>query len=259
MNALIVGKRRMGKSTLALALARLHSNLTIVYDPNTQFREFGAPRSIAEIEATVKFFSEGPDDQPPPEQPVILVYRPRVGLFHEDFTALANMLWQWDGYSFVVDEAPTLQTPHAINDELGRLVRQGPAGVSIFQTCHRVPDVNRLSRALCTDYFFFRSTQQKDVGNMADEFDDRLERILPSLKPYEVVHHWQGKGGTDEISIWRDSRPWFIELGHGETESQFGGQSADEAEPETLATAYDDAMTTPPGSDKTYLALKEGA
>jgi len=247
----------MGKSTLALALSRLHSNIIIVYDPNSQYREFGDPKTIPQIEATMEWFSD-PENPEPPE-PVILVFRPRVGFFEDDFGALADMLWKYDGYSLVVDEAPTLQTPHNINSQLARIIRQGPAGVSIFQTCHRVPDANRLSRALCTDYFFFRSTQSKDVANMAAEFDDRLIRILPTLEAYQVVHHWQGKGGKDELAIWRDSKPWFIELGHGETEYRH-----EDAEPDgggaaqgTLIELPDD--TTSVDNDRLYQSLKGGA
>lgn len=255
MNALIVGKRRMGKSTLALALARLHSNIIIVYDPNSQYREFGDPKSVPQIQATLDWFSD--PENPEPTEPIILVFRPRVDHFEEDFGALADMLWKYDGYSIVADEAPTLQTPHAINSQLARIVRQGPAGVSIFQTCHRVPDVNRLSRALCTDYFFFRSTQSKDVQNMAAEFDDRLVRILPALKAYEVVHIWQAKGGASELAIWRDSKPWFVELGHGETEYTHEGEADDGgggAAQGALIELPDD--TTPVDNDRVYSSLK---
>jgi len=251
MNALIVGKRRMGKSTLALALGRMHSNIIIVYDPNTQYRDFGPARSIAEIDAAMAHFSDEANELPP--EPVVMVFRPRTESIDEDFSALAEMLWKWDGFSFVVDEAPTLQTPHNINDRLARLLRQGPAGVSVFQTCHRVVDVNRLARALCTDYFFFRSTQQKDVGNMAAEFDDRLARILPSLRAFELVHHWQGVGGVDEISIWRNPKPWFVELGHGEHEYT---REAGDDEPEP-GKGYRPLIDTtrPPEQDEVYRGL----
>lgn len=256
MNALIVGKRRMGKSTLALALSRLHANIIIVYDPNTQFREFGEARTIPQIQATLEWFSD--PENPEPEQPVILVFRPRVDHFDEDFTALADMLWRFDGYTILVDEASTLQTPHQINPSLARIVRQGPAGVSIIQTCHRVPDINRLGRALCTDYFFFRSTQSKDVANMAAEFDDRLDHILPMLKAYEVVHHWAGSGGVDELSIWRDSKPWFIELGHGEHEYTRETEADEDPEPQGSFIQMPDT-TTPVEKDKVYTSLKAGA
>lgn len=260
MHALLVGKRRMGKSTLALKLAFLHSNIVIVYDPNTQFREFGPAQSVYQINAQMAFLES--DEAEPLAEPLVMVFRPRTGMFEEDFEALSDMLWQWNGFSLIVDESPTLQTPHAINARLDRWIRNGPAGVSIYQTCHRVNDLNRLSRSLCSDYFFFRSNQKKDVAQMAAEFDDRLERLLPSLGAWEVIHYWLAKGGQGEISIWRDPKVWFVELGHGETEGDHGGGGGgdDDDLPAGQPNPLLDYSTVPAADDVVHRGLAdEGA
>lgn len=241
MYALVIGKRRQGKSTLSMSLALAKSDTVIVYDPNTQFREWGDPMSVDQIENAL-LAPEPYQDTPNEETREVVVknvyknvyiFRPTNPPYdspEDGFSELAEMLWYWEDFTLIVDEASTVQSQHNMNSKLERMIRQGPANVHVVQASHRVVDFHRFSRAMGTDFFFFRTPERKDVARISEEYDRRMERILPYLGVYELAHHWQASGGIESTSVWRCPKDWFVELGHREKEVLTGDESPQEQE-----------------------------
>lgn len=212
-----------------MSLAMSKADTIVVYDPNAQFREWREPLTVEQINHKMQFEpkeSEGPIKN-------IMIFRPTNPPYEtpeDGFNDLAEMLWYWRDYAFIVDEASTVQTHAALNEKLERMLRQGPQDVHVIQATHRLVDLHRFSRAMSTDFFVFRTSEKKDIARLAEEFDARLPRILPNLSAYEVVHHWQGVGGVESTSVWRCPKDWFVQLGHGEKE-QLAGATPEESEP----------------------------
>jgi hypothetical protein len=202
---LILGKRYQGKSTLALSIACSLSSTVVIWDPNSQFLEV----PLVSIESL-----EGRFDEVAGGELGRLTVRVTRDDYEEAFQELADQLWNWEDYCLIVDEAATVQKPSWIHPGLKRAITRGPASVSVIQTAHRMSDFHRMSQAQATDVFFFRSTQARDVERIADEFDPRLEAVLPQLGRYEVAHYWLDPvGGIEHLAVWRKPRDWFIEIG----------------------------------------------
>ena len=74
MTALVLGRRRQGKSTLALALAASQHPTTVVFDPNAQFQRFPYTSDVDRISVELETGGEP-----------VLVFRPRPETIEDDF------------------------------------------------------------------------------------------------------------------------------------------------------------------------------
>lgn len=210
MNALILGRRRQGKSTLALSLGLAHNASVVIFDPNAQFRAFPYTSQTGRIVEALE--SEIPEP--------VVVFRPRPGAIEDDFEALAQTLWPanqtdplWENYAFLVDECSAIQSPQWLHPSLERLLRLTPTDITLIQTTHRLVDTHRLTRALATDVFLFHSTSGKDLAIIEQEFESvELAKIVSNLKVYQCAHYTIAEGGERKFWIWEDPRDWFLEI-----------------------------------------------
>lgn len=212
MQALVLGRRRQGKSTVALAIAASQNNTTIIFDPNAQFCGFPTTSSVAEVErflsATIESHARN-----------VVVFRPQPGLTAEDFTALTDMLWGWDDFSLIIDEAAALQKPAYLHPNLERLVRQAPAGVVVIQTTHRIVDIHRLCRMLASDVWFFYVRQNDaDLKTVQAEYCAEVAELIPYLRRYECLHYWLADGGAQRYAVWDDPKAWYVDLDNSNQE-----------------------------------------
>jgi|GEM_PF-6360876 len=194
-SALILGRRRQGKSTLSLAIARARAPTVVVFDPNAQFDGFG----LTSVESL-------PDEMEQDE--AVLVVRPDPGAVLEDWQAVAEILWRYEDYALILDEASVVQQPGWCDPWLERFLRQAPDSVSLIQNTHRAVDLVKLSRALATDLFLFRTTLEADLRLLSSEFPGLDIGRVACLPPYHVVHYtWDGR--RDHNYIWDDPGSWF--------------------------------------------------
>jgi len=194
-SALVLGRRRQGKSTLSLAIARARAPTVVVFDPNAQFDGFG----LIPIE-------ELPDALEQDE--AVLVVRPDPGAVLDDWQAVAEILWGYEDYALILDEASVVQQPGWCDPWLERFLRQAPDSVSLIQNTHRAVDLVKLSRALATDLFLFRTTLEADLRLLESEFPGLDVKRVACLPPYHVVHYtWDGR--RDHNYIWDDPGSWF--------------------------------------------------
>lgn len=206
-HAVIWGRRRQGKSTLALALALASGRKPVViFDPCEQFRNFasGGPGDLALIEnALVR------------GEPEIVRYRV-MGDPESEFSHLMELLdggnWAWGDYSLIVDESSQLQRAQGFHPAIARLIRQAPDDVLVVQTLHRPSETHPTVRALCTDYFFFQTFLQRDLEVIAGNYGPEVARAVSRLAPYEVLHFWLGDTGAPKWKVWNDPKLWFVDL-----------------------------------------------
>lgn len=205
MLAVVIGRRRQGKSTLALALAKAKSQTTIIFDPNDQYRAIPAvgvdelPAWLAESDA---------------DSIVRIVPAPPI---EETWAQLADTLdggkWEWADYTLVLDEVSMLMTPQSLDDRLERFARTCPADVHMILTTHRPRDVHALFRALATDWFVFQTTIDIDLKTLRDNFGEELAQAVPKLAKYHVIHYWLDAGGIGRLEVWDRPHEWFVEIG----------------------------------------------
>lgn len=211
----ILGRRRQGKSTLALALAAAKSSSIIIFDVNSQYRSLPAspldPVDIAEGLAN----PEG----------CLLVFRPDPAMIQEQWHELAETLWGWEDYSLILDEASEFQTAGWRDEWLERYLRQSPDSVSLIMTTHRAVDMAKLSRALSSDLFLFQTRQESDLSLLASEFPGLRTDVIASLPAYHVLHHWVDHGGIGRNNLWDKPGDWYIDIAGISTESRISRPS----------------------------------
>lgn len=202
MLAVIIGRRRQGKSTLALSLAKAQQKTIIVFDPNDQFG------NVPQITDLAAFMSQaGPQDvgRIIPTDPLA------------DWQRLAEYLdggaWAWGEYVLVLDECSMLMSPNRIDPALERYARTSPKDVSVILTTHRTVDVHTLFRALASDWFLFHQHLDRDLETITDNMGADVAQASMQLPNYHLIHFWLSPGGRPEWEIWDKPNEWFIDIG----------------------------------------------
>ena len=202
MLAVVIGRRRQGKSTLALALARSRKQATIIFDPNDQYGNIEVIEDMNEWMAAASPDSIGR----------VVATNPVA-----DFEAMAAELdggeWKWGEYNFVIDECSMLMSPSYVHPGMERYARTSPADVTVILTTHRITDVNTLFRSLATDWFVFQQYMDLDLKYLSDQFGPEFAIQCKDLALYHVNHHWLDPGGVPMNEVWADPEEWYFDIG----------------------------------------------
>lgn len=205
MLAVIIGRRRQGKSTLALALAKAQRRTTVVFDPNDQY---GNLERVG-IEALDGWLQDAPADAV-----VRIVPEPPVeDAWHRLADVLDGGSWRYADYVLVLDECSMLMNPNYVDPALERYARTSPADVDVILTTHRPRDVHSLLRALATDTFVFQTTLARDVQVLRENYGDALAQAVQRLPQYHVAHYWLAAGGVPQTVVWDKPSDWYIDIG----------------------------------------------
>ncbi len=202
MLAVIIGRRRQGKSTLALALAKQEKRTVIVFDPNDQY---GHIEVIASLPEWMEKSEPGSIGR--------IVPADHVAEFEAIVSELDGGTWRWGDYTLIVDECSMLMNPQKVHPALERYARTSPKDVSIILTTHRTVDVHTLFRALATDWFFFHQHLDLDIENIRDNFGRELAEETKTLPQYHCIHYWLEVGGLPAREKWNDPDVWYIDIG----------------------------------------------
>lgn len=202
MLAVLIGRRRQGKSTLGLALAKQSGKTTVIFDPNDQYGDIEEITDLAEWMAAASSDSVGR----------VIATDPVA-----DFESMVNELdggtWKWSDYAFVIDECSMLMSPSYLHPGMERYARTSPKDVEVILTTHRIVDVNTLFRSLATDWFVFKQYLELDLRYLQDQFGPTFAEECKNLEPFQVMHHWLAAGGEPMQEKWADPDEWFIEIG----------------------------------------------
>lgn len=217
MNAIFVGEKRSGKTTLAFHLALETNGGIVVFDPKKEFRGWPATvSSISELEKAIR------------EQHRVVIWRPQYEReIAESWEPLADWILEqhdraladnWDklGYHFtvLVDEAYNLQSHARIDAKLLRILSQcRPEILNVFQTFQSVKNVNSDSRSRVSDWFLFTITLPTDLDRLEEFAMPEVIEQVRTLPEHEYVHFLNEKG-TVSSEIVTDSDSWFESLNY---------------------------------------------
>lgn len=224
MNALIFGRRRQGKSTLALRLALSYHHTVFVFDPNSQYHLGPAVPVFQELEDLQEWMDDRRIDHG------IVIYRPRVNRQAQsldesfaDFTEVISTRGHW---GLIIDEATYLQNHARCDPALEGLMRQAPregarndAGeivdVSIIQTTHRPVDVHSICRALASDTFLFSASLRRDLDFVENQYGPEVSSSLTDLQRWHTVHVYSDDAGRQQFTLWNDPQKWYLDIEAG--------------------------------------------
>lgn len=234
MNAVFVGEKRSGKTTLAFHLSLETSGGIIVFDPKKEFRDW--PATVSDIPALERALKQ---------KHRVIIWRPpsdddehdeRVGdkPMQQSFNALGSWVIQkhdlalaqgWDkiGYQFtlLVDESYNLQSHAWINKKLLRILSQcRPEILNVFQTFQSVKNVNSDSRSRVSDWFLFTITLPTDLHRLEEFAMPEVIEQVRTLPEHEYVHFLNEKG-TVSSEVVTDSDSWFENLDYEGKKGKF--------------------------------------
>lgn len=198
-NYLIIGRRGLGKSTLAQTKANELNPNQIYFDPGNQFQSVRYKTSS--LDDFFKRLEEWPEDVP-----FTMSYVPPKGSVEAHWHEFASRLWDFVGqhegaasFVLIVDESHRLQSPQAIDDMLDEFIRRSPRRerndnnpIDIIQTTHYPQDLNRTSWGESDEIYFFNVFQRNARKAIADQFGDEVAEEIATLRTPK-------NGGTRDV------------------------------------------------------------
>ena len=215
MNAIFVGEKRSGKTTLAFHMAMQTNGGVIVFDPKKEFRDWPATVSdVAGLDKAIK------------EQHRVVIWRPETdGDIQASFDELATWVLEkhdlalakgWDKtgmhFTLLVDEAYNVQSHAWINQKLLRILSQcRPEVLNVFQTFQSVKNVNSDSRSRVSDWYLFTITLPTDLKRLEEFSQPEVIEQVQHLDEHEYVHFINEKG-TISSTIHTEPDEWYESL-----------------------------------------------
>lgn len=202
MNTLILGRRRHGKSTLAMWLAQKQGRPIVVYDINAQFRAW--PESVVYSADDLHVVLEV-------GRLKLIIFRPDDE--QKDFAAFAEELWDRQGYTLLVDEASFLQNPQTADPWLRKFIRAAdPEDIGLIQTTHMPADLWGKGRGLSSDWYMFYLTRDADLRAVAEQCGEEVAVQVSKLGQREFVHYNLDTKASELVT---DPTKWFVEINAG--------------------------------------------
>jgi hypothetical protein len=199
--ALVVGRRRQGKSTLALYIALTLGDGrrgVVVFDPSSQYGGY----QVTDVSQLADDLAEGRER--------IIVYRPDIDDVDEEFNAVADELLHWQRFTFLVDESWQFQTALTPNKRLERWVRTAPIErVHLVQTLHRPRDASTIVRSVATDWYLFRQTNPIDLKVIEEYAGPDVAEHVAGLGRHHYVHY-----NSDEQTyrVYDEPESWYVDI-----------------------------------------------
>lgn len=188
MNIIIIGRRGLGKSTLAQYEAeRLQPN-RIYWDPGDQFDNVTLKTSSLD-----HFTSELEDWDP--DKPILIAYVPPRGGVEAHWNVWAARLWEFIGkhdnaasFVLIVDESHRLQSPQKINEMLDEFIRRAPRRergdrnpIDLIQTTHYPQDLHRVSWGESDKIMFFNVFDKRAIRAIDEQYGEEVAERVQSL------------------------------------------------------------------------------
>lgn len=222
MNILDIGRRGLGKSTLAEFQARQLSVNRIYFDPGDQFDNVMFKTS--ELEEFTDVLEHWPEDKA-----YVIAYTPRKGSNVElAWDMFAKRLWEFIGKQegalsavIIVDESHRLQSPQKINDMLDEFIRRSPRRergdknpIDLIQTTHYPQDLHRVSWGESDEIWFFNVFAKTALKAIRDQFGDEIAEKVSQLKTprtggREVM---VVESETGSYRIIEDPNEWYADI-----------------------------------------------
>lgn len=213
MNAAIIGRRGLGKSTLALKIADDLNPNVLIFDTNNQFRSMEHRTSdVEKVEKLIRNSTRMDD-------PFRLAFIPQ-GEVEEEWDKFAKVIWPFGDYALIVDETHRLQKAQYVNRNLDKFMRQAPRRerhdpnpIDVIQCCHRPQDINGNVFSLLDYVYLFRVTKSRDLQYIENEFEPEVRQVVTKLRtPPEGRDVLRvDVEGNDNVLL-TDSKEWFTPI-----------------------------------------------
>lgn len=228
MNAIIIGRRRQGKSTLAFFLAWERAQLILIWDPNSQYRNFPAiagSNRFEKLGEAIQRSGEHTFDAVGGgrEQKIVVIrFVPDENNLWDDFEQFGWIVRQNCGgtYAVIVDESDELQSPQKMHPQLNWFMRRAPTEVDapetvhFFQQTHSPKDVYGKARNLASNFYFFHTQGDNELDAIVElTGDESIREEVKTLPLRHVLTWWIDDQGEPQYFIVDNPESWYINIG----------------------------------------------
>lgn len=201
---LFIGRRELGKTTLAVSIAR-HFPTRVLFDPRHMLNTGG----IVLIDDQVSQLEFILDDH------AEIIVRPDLMEVDQVFEEMCRQIYLWlrehpeEKLCLLVDEARFVKEPEKIRwfDYIVRCTKRDM--VTVEMTCHGVVDISPNLRRIADLWVLFQLTQGADIDTVRERCGDAVADQVSLLKPYEYIV-WD-----DSLHRWKrhtDPTLWYVPL-----------------------------------------------
>lgn len=211
---MIVGRRELGKTTLAYYMTRKQRR-RVILDPRGMIPTDGRDR-VRDVADLPDAFDQlaansGADVICTPDENVQACFdvlcRELRQLLTDDDTPTATTAFLVDEMRFVDTTAPSFDW----------LLRCAPrAAVSVILTAHRPIDVPPDIRGIADQWIVFKSTHDADLKLIGQHCGADVAATVQQLAPYEFVAWDDARGAA---TVYKNSSAWFVPLRDSRRES----------------------------------------
>lgn len=202
-----VGRRKRGKTTLSMYLAR-RSPSRVVFDPRGLVGCVTRYQTIDDIDRGFWTLTPGDDTTPAPE----IVITPLDDV-EQSFTYVSqhvrNVVREQPdrALTFLVDEVRFVKLQNKAFDWILRCA--DPGHVHVVLTCHRLVDVHPDIRGIADHFLLFQTTESNDLKLIDDQFGEDVRRRVERLDLHQFVQYDASAGETYECL---DPSSWYVPL-----------------------------------------------
>lgn len=188
-----LGRREMGKTTLALSLVRRCPS-RVLFDPRCQFALGGL--TAATYDDVAAGFDRLADHAAPDHVDEFV-----VAPVHDPQTVLVGVMREtrhWVAHSraplaVLLDEVTFVDL--MASPDFIYLLRASPRQqLHIILTAHRPKDIDVNIRAIADEWLMFRTVQRHDLDAIEERCGEEAVALLPTLAPYEYLQWDDARG-----------------------------------------------------------------
>ena len=201
---LIVGRRELGKTTLAVSLSR-HFATRVIFDPRHMIDTTADVLGDGQITGVLYEMLDTRSE---------IIVRPSFEK-EEVFNQMCVEIYAWlrdnpgEPFCFLLDEARFVKEPEK-NPYFDYIVRCTPrVDVTVIMTCHGIVDISPDLRRVADYWILFRLTMEADLDRVRERCGEQVAEEVQKLEPFEYVV-W-----NDARGVWAkyaDKTAWFVPL-----------------------------------------------
>ena len=201
---LVIGRRELGKTTLAVSLCR-HFSTRVIFDPRHMINTTSDILGDGQVEGVLYEMLDTRAE---------IIIRPSFDR-EGTFAAMCAEIYSWlkdnpeESFCLLVDEARFVQTPEE-NPHFDFIVRCTPRShCTVIMTCHGIVDISPDLRRVADYLILFRLTMESDLTRIRERCGDTVAEQVQSLNPYEYIV-WNDANAT--WAIHREKQKWYVSL-----------------------------------------------
>jgi hypothetical protein len=201
---LIIGKRELGKTTLALSIAGSFET-RVIFDPRHMIETTSDILNERTISGNLYEMLEMRSE---------VIVRPYFDV-ETCFSLMCDEIYDWlqdnsgKRFCLVIDECRFVKEPEK-NPKFDFIVRcTNRSRVTVIMTCHGIVDVSPDLRRVADYWIMFRLTMEADIDRVRERCGDDVAEAVQKLGPYQYIV-WNDANATWKAHL--DSTKWFVPM-----------------------------------------------